>query len=273
MMYQHQAKKKPHDGSRTYSFDVSKTNEVFDFLLKSGIIKLPPEHVLPSSDDVKGREYGKYHDSWRHSTKNCTMFRNIVQEMIEKGILKFLELPKKYIRVDKNPFVAPVHMVALNLLKDGQLTSKDARKKEMTPKGAKSATTSSLKGDFQQEDKVHRHSSRRNGDEVESKPLGSHLSWLLSLTMATMRLKAPRRKLEYYLTDNEEKYLMASRSSAKKKQVQRKLDFSSHTPLQKEEKAIETCLKLGGQTKCLSSISQAKQDGNWRIIHNGVPLV
>ncbi|OMO82013.1 Retrotransposon gag protein [Corchorus capsularis] len=127
--YHRQAEKKPHDGSRMYSFDVSKTSDVFYFLFKAGMIKLPPGHKLPHADELRGKEYCKYHDSWRQSTNNCTVFRNIVQEKIERGILKFPEAPpKKEMGVDKDPFPAAVSMVSVNFPTDGRLTREQKAK-------------------------------------------------------------------------------------------------------------------------------------------------
>ncbi|OMO51345.1 Retrotransposon gag protein [Corchorus capsularis] len=126
--YQRQAEKKPHDGNRIYSFDVSKTSDVFDYLYKSGMVKFPPGHNIPSPEIIKGKEYCKYHDSWRHSTNSCTVFRNIVQEKIEHGILKFPEPSKKDMGVDKDPFPAAVNMVSINFPKDGRLTKEEKAK-------------------------------------------------------------------------------------------------------------------------------------------------
>ena len=35
--------------------------------------------------------YCKYHNSWNHSTNSCWSFTNIIQDRINKEILKFLE--------------------------------------------------------------------------------------------------------------------------------------------------------------------------------------
>ncbi|OMP06468.1 Retrotransposon gag protein [Corchorus capsularis] len=108
--YHRQAEKKPHDRSRMYSFDMSKTSDVFDFLFKAGMIKLPPGHKLPHADELRGKEYC-----------NCTVFRNIVQEKIERGILKFPKAPKKEMGVDRDPFPAAVNMVSVNFPTGGRL--------------------------------------------------------------------------------------------------------------------------------------------------------
>ncbi|XP_059668900.1 uncharacterized protein LOC132313990 [Cornus florida] len=49
------------------------------------------------------KDYCKFHNSWRHSTNNYVIFRNIVQKAIEYGRLKFLE-KIEVMGVDGNPF-------------------------------------------------------------------------------------------------------------------------------------------------------------------------
>lgn len=81
-------RKYPHGAGRLYNFDVSKAADIFDFLVQESRIKLPPNYKPPTAEEKRKRDSCKYHDSWRHDTKNCIIFRNIVQEWIEKGILK-----------------------------------------------------------------------------------------------------------------------------------------------------------------------------------------
>ena len=46
----------------------------------------------------------KWHNSWSHSTKNCIVFRDRIQEQIRKGSLKFLARAEKAMGIDTNPF-------------------------------------------------------------------------------------------------------------------------------------------------------------------------
>ncbi|XP_075473900.1 uncharacterized protein LOC142504945 [Primulina tabacum] len=86
-----------------YTFDVSKIMEVFDFLVKEKFITFPPDHRMPPTEELKGREYCKYHNSYNHATKSCWAFKNILQDIINKGVVKF---PNKQesIAVDDDPF-------------------------------------------------------------------------------------------------------------------------------------------------------------------------
>ncbi|KAH7839724.1 hypothetical protein Vadar_007900 [Vaccinium darrowii] len=87
--------------SKVYSFDVSKADEIFDYLLKKKFIKLPENVKLPTLEETKGKNYCKWHASWTHSTKNCNVFRDRVQEQIKKGRIMF---PEKTMGIDTDPF-------------------------------------------------------------------------------------------------------------------------------------------------------------------------
>jgi len=63
---------------RNYSFDVNRTEQIFDQLNKDRMIKFPEGHFLPKAEATKGKMYCKYHDSIKHSTKNCVIFRNVI---------------------------------------------------------------------------------------------------------------------------------------------------------------------------------------------------
>ena len=68
------------DAPKKYSFDVSKANEIFDQLMKEGLIKLPNGVTLPSYEELKGKSYCKWHNAWSHSTNNCLVFQDRIQD-------------------------------------------------------------------------------------------------------------------------------------------------------------------------------------------------
>ena len=109
-------KKTSSSNTSQFSFDVAKTEEIFDFLLKEKFLSLPTDHKIPSREELKGREYCKYHNSFNHPTNNCWGFRNVVQDRINKGILKFPE-KKEAMLVDEDPFppVANVNAATFDL--------------------------------------------------------------------------------------------------------------------------------------------------------------
>ncbi|GKV11596.1 hypothetical protein SLEP1_g22840 [Rubroshorea leprosula] len=102
------------EAGKQYTFDVSKASDIFDHLKKSGLIKLPPGHKIPIAAEIEARDYCKFHNSWKHSTDNCLIFRNILQEKIDKGILKFPDKAKETMGVDVDPF--PAVSVGVNVV-------------------------------------------------------------------------------------------------------------------------------------------------------------
>lgn len=70
-------------------------------------------HTIPSKEEIKDKKYCKWHNTWRHNTNNCVVFRNVIQDPIEKGRLKFPGKQKDVMLVDQNPFpdTMPVNML------------------------------------------------------------------------------------------------------------------------------------------------------------------
>ncbi|KAM2973535.1 hypothetical protein FF2_020075 [Malus domestica] len=102
--------------SKVYTFDITKADAIFDQLLSARIIKLRPGHNIPKAEELKGKIYCKYHNSSKHTTNNCVVFRDNVQSWIDNGKLKF---PEKKMSVDTDPFpTATVNMVNACLPKD-----------------------------------------------------------------------------------------------------------------------------------------------------------
>ncbi|CAL9029559.1 unnamed protein product [Prunus brigantina] len=99
--------------TKSYTFDISKAEQIFDQLLKEKIIKLSNYHDIPSANELRNKTYCKFHNVWSHTTINCLVFRNAVQDLIDRKILKFPE--KATMGVDQNPFPnAQVNMVNAN---------------------------------------------------------------------------------------------------------------------------------------------------------------
>ncbi|XP_073051290.1 uncharacterized protein [Primulina eburnea] len=72
-----------------------------------------PKDMIPPTEELKGREYCKYHNSYNHATKSCWAFKNILQDRINKGVMKF---PNKQesMAVDDDHF-PPVALVNVNV--------------------------------------------------------------------------------------------------------------------------------------------------------------
>jgi hypothetical protein len=80
-----------------FTFNVGKSDKIFDELLKNGNIKI--NHIIPSTDELKRRAYCKWHNSFSHATNDCNVFRRHIQSAINKGRLKFQEM-----QIDTEPF-------------------------------------------------------------------------------------------------------------------------------------------------------------------------
>ena len=65
-----------------FCFDITKANRIFDFLLQEGQIKLSPNHVIPSAEELKKIKYCKLHNATSHSTNECKVFRQQLQSAI-----------------------------------------------------------------------------------------------------------------------------------------------------------------------------------------------
>ncbi|KAH7856752.1 hypothetical protein Vadar_005158 [Vaccinium darrowii] len=92
--------------TRAYTFDITKAEEIFDQLMTDKLLRFSLGHKISSPAEIKGKEYCKYHNSWNHTTVNCIIFRNAIQDRIDKGDFKFPEVAKKGMAVDEDPFPA-----------------------------------------------------------------------------------------------------------------------------------------------------------------------
>jgi hypothetical protein len=64
---------------KTYTFDVSKCEEIFDLLVADGIILMPKNMKLPPLEQRKKRGFCKFHGFLGHNLSRCTRLRDFVQ--------------------------------------------------------------------------------------------------------------------------------------------------------------------------------------------------
>ena len=84
--------------------------------MKEKFITFPQDHQLPNKEELRGKVYCKYHNSWNRSTNACWSFKNIIQDWINKVILKFSKKKKDMvIEEDPIPPVASVNIPATDL--------------------------------------------------------------------------------------------------------------------------------------------------------------
>ncbi|KAK1670934.1 hypothetical protein QYE76_059093 [Lolium multiflorum] len=98
---------KPPGPPRGFDFDVTKTEQIFDLLLKEKQLKIPEGLKIPTVQELNGKPYCKWHNSVSHATNNCRVWRQQIQMAIEQGRLIFNQYAMK---VDTHPFPA-VNMV------------------------------------------------------------------------------------------------------------------------------------------------------------------
>jgi hypothetical protein len=60
---------------KSFGFDITKADKIFDLLLSEGLIKLKPNHKIPSDKELKNIKYCKRHNATSHDTNECKVFR------------------------------------------------------------------------------------------------------------------------------------------------------------------------------------------------------
>lgn len=105
---------------KTYSFDLTKADKIFDMLLKAKQIKLNGRHKIPTHEELRTKDYCKWHNSFTHSTNKCVLFRNVIQERMNK-LLQFLN-EIEAMEVDTNAFLklVDVDMITINWKSKGE---------------------------------------------------------------------------------------------------------------------------------------------------------
>ena len=99
-----------HKEPEKFAFDITNADRIFDFLLQEGQIKLSPNHVIPSAEELKKIKYCKWHNATSHSTNECKVFRQQLQSAIESGRIKFdSSKTHKPMKIDQRPF--PTNML------------------------------------------------------------------------------------------------------------------------------------------------------------------
>ena len=90
--------------SNTYSYDVTKSDEIFDLLVNEGIIVVPKGLEMPPIEQQKRRVFCKFHGYLGHNTSRCFSFRDSVQKTLDEGRLKFGDKLNKPMQIDADPF-------------------------------------------------------------------------------------------------------------------------------------------------------------------------
>ena len=96
--------------ARKVHFCITKADRIFDLLLQEGQIKLSPNHVTPSTEELEKIKYCKWHNVTSHSTNECKVFRQQLQPAIKSGRIKFdNSKAQKLMKIDQHHF--PTNML------------------------------------------------------------------------------------------------------------------------------------------------------------------
>ena len=85
-------------------------------LLEKKQLRLPTNHVIRSTEELKGKKYYKFHNATNHNTNECRIFYLHIQKAIEQVKIKFEPAKKPTMDIDKHPFLG-VYMVEFLLAK------------------------------------------------------------------------------------------------------------------------------------------------------------
>jgi hypothetical protein len=88
---------------KTYTFDVTKYDEIFDLLVVDGQVIGPKGLKTPPLEQRKKRGFCKFHNFLGHKTSHRVLFRVLVQKSLNEGSLKFGEKAKTQMKVDDDP--------------------------------------------------------------------------------------------------------------------------------------------------------------------------
>ena len=72
---------------KTYTFDVTKYDEIFYLLVKDGQMIVPLNAKIPPLEQQKKRGFCKYHNFLGHTTSQCFLFRDLILNAIKDGRL------------------------------------------------------------------------------------------------------------------------------------------------------------------------------------------
>ncbi|XP_050916120.1 uncharacterized protein LOC127131233 [Lathyrus oleraceus] len=95
---------------KTYTFDVTKCDEIFDLLVKDAHMIVPSGAKVPPLEQRNKRGFCKYHGFLGHKTSQCFLLRDFVQNAIQEGRLKFGDKTRSQMKIDSDPLqVANAH--------------------------------------------------------------------------------------------------------------------------------------------------------------------
>ena len=95
---------------KTYTFDVTKCDDIFDLLVADSQVVVPNGLKTPPLEQREKRGLCKYHNFLGCKTSQCVLFRDLVQRALNEGRLKFEDKSKPQMQVDVD------HMKAIDAM-------------------------------------------------------------------------------------------------------------------------------------------------------------
>lgn len=109
---------------KTYTFDVTKCDEVFYLLVSDGQELVPPVPKVPPLEQRKKQGFCKYHNFLGHKTSQCFLFKDLLQNALNEGRIKFSK-GKAPVKIDSDPlqvvdasYVEPVVVNMVEITED-----------------------------------------------------------------------------------------------------------------------------------------------------------
>ena len=97
--------------------------------MKEKFTTFPQDHQLPSKDEIKGKVYYKYHNSWNHSINSYWSFKNVIEDSIKKKVtVKFFGEKEVTVKFSKEK------EVTVKFSKEKEVTTNFPGEKEVTMK-------------------------------------------------------------------------------------------------------------------------------------------
>lgn len=117
--------------AKMYTFDVTNSDEIVDLLVDDRKIIIPKGLKTSPLEQRKKKGFFKFHKFLDHKTSHCVLFRDLVQEALNEGMLKFVDKAKAPMQVDFNPiqikyinYVKPLECIMVEATKSPDMATK-----------------------------------------------------------------------------------------------------------------------------------------------------
>ena len=106
------------ENKENYLFNISKVDQIFNYLLKDQQIRLLDEYGIHLLEKWKNRKYCKWHYSYNHLMVNHVVFKNSIQKALKDRRFKLVDKKVVKMTIVINPFLN----IASNMISMSSLT-------------------------------------------------------------------------------------------------------------------------------------------------------